>query len=272
MSCAVVFRSTPRRSKGCQPSSRIWPGRPASFDPGGDLLTRAVIFDFYGTLAHWRDRGASNYTAVFAAHGYQLGDDVLNAYFARYDGVAHAAHSVSQAAYEDWVRLRLCDLTDACAVEPGDRDSVIDALRAVDHDPMVAYPEAGPTLAALRGEGWAIGVCSNWGWELDPFLRELDLLDLVDVAVTSARAGARKPHPSIYDLCVGALGADVSGTVFVGDSWAPDVVGPHQAGMTAVHVWRAGEHPGPPPYELAAGMHRIGDLSELLPLLGVTFR
>jgi putative hydrolase of the HAD superfamily len=188
---------------------------------------------------------------VFAAHGYQLGDDVLNAYFARYDGVAHAAHSVSQAAYEDWVRLRLCDLTDACAVEPGDRDSVIDAL---------------------RGEGWAIGVCSNWGWELDPFLRELDLLDLVDVAVTSARAGARKPHPSIYDLCVGALGADVSGTVFVGDSWAPDVVGPHQAGMTAVHVWRAGEHPGPPPYELAAGMHRIGDLSELLPLLGVTFR
>jgi putative hydrolase of the HAD superfamily len=235
-------------------------------------MARTVIFDFYGTLAHWRDRGVSNYTAVFKAHGYELGDDVLDSYFARYDGIAHTAHSVSQEAYEDWVRLRLCDLTDACGVEPHHREPIIDALRVSDRDPMVAYPEAAPTLTALREDGWAIGVCSNWGWELDPFLRELGLLDLVDVAVTSARAGARKPHPSIYDHCVKALGARAREIVFVGDSWAPDVMGPHRAGMTAVHVWRSGEHLGAGPDELADGMHRIGDLSELLPLLNVTSR
>jgi putative hydrolase of the HAD superfamily len=136
-------------------------------------MTPAVIFDFYGTLAHWRDRDVSNYRAVFAAHGYDLADDILDAYFARYDGIEHTAHSVSQEAYEDWVRFRLRDLTGACGVGAGDLDSIIDALRASDHDPMVAYPEAAATLTALRESGWTIGVCSNWGWQLDPFLAQL---------------------------------------------------------------------------------------------------
>jgi putative hydrolase of the HAD superfamily len=235
-------------------------------------MERAVLFDFYGTLAHWQDHDASNYASVFSAHGYDLRDEVADAYFARYDGVEHGAHSVDQATYEEWVRYRLRDLTGACGVSPDHHDTIIDALRASDQGLMVAYPEAASTLAALRGAGWAIGVCSNWGWELDPFLRQVGLLDLIDVAVTSARAGARKPHPSIYAHAVGALGVTARDTVFVGDTWGPDVEGPLGAGMTAVHLWRAGERPGASPGPLVAGMHRIGDLSGLLPLLDVTAR
>jgi putative hydrolase of the HAD superfamily len=214
-------------------------------------MARAVIFDFYGTLARWRDRDVSNYTAVLAARGYDLGDDVLDAYFARYDGIEHLAHSADQETYEEWVRLRLCDLTSACGVEAGDQVAVIDSLRASDQGPMVAYPEAAETLAALRDEGWAIGVCSNWGWDLDSFLIQVGLFDLVDSSVTSARAGSRKPHPAIYAHSVGALGVEAGETVFVGDSWGPDVEGPLRAGMTAVHVWRTDERRGAAPYRLA---------------------
>ena len=64
----------------------------------------AVIFDFYGTLAHFADTTVSNYETVFAAHGYQPERAVLDSYFARYDGVDHAEHSVSEEAYEAWVR------------------------------------------------------------------------------------------------------------------------------------------------------------------------
>jgi putative hydrolase of the HAD superfamily len=234
-------------------------------------MARAVIFDFYGTLAHWSDYETSNYTAVLAALGYELPDVVTEAYFARYDGIAHAAHSVDRGTYEQWVRLRLRDLTTACGVAPGDEDRLIDALRASDQGEMVAYPEVVPTLEALRARGWVIGVCSNWGWDLNASLRQVGLYDLVDVAVTSARAGARKPHPSIYAHTIGTLGVDVGETVFVGDSWAPDVEGPHRAGMTAVHVWRAAERGDQPLGDLAAGMHRIGELAELLPLLDVAF-
>ena len=147
---------------------------------------RAVIFDFYGTLAHFADTTVSNYETVFAAHGFRPDRALLDSYFARYDGVDHAEHSVSEEAYEAWVRARLRELTGACGVPDADVDDLIDALRASDQGPMVSYPEAAATLSSLREEGLAIGVCSNWGWELNGFLHQVGLLHLVDEAVTSA--------------------------------------------------------------------------------------
>jgi putative hydrolase of the HAD superfamily len=230
-------------------------------------VAKAVVFDFYGTLARWRDRHDGNYAEVLARHGYVLPDEVTAAYIARYDGIAHAEHSTDAETYEAWVRGRLCDLTTECHVSDEDRDLIIDALRASDRDPMMPYPEAEPTLRALRSEGWRIGVCSNWGWELNTSLEGVGLLDLVDSAVTSARAGSRKPHPQVYAHSAASLGVDVTDIVFVGDSWRPDVEGPLELGMTAVHVWRESERVGQRPPELLEGAHRIGDLSELLPLI-----
>ena len=73
---------------------------------------------------------------------------------------------------------------------------MIDALRDSDRGAMVAYPEAEATLSSLREAGLAVGVCSNWGWELDGFLREVGLLHLVDAGVTSARAGRASRIPA----------------------------------------------------------------------------
>ena len=159
------------------------------------MVVSAVIFDFYGTLARFADTSVSNYETVFAAHGYQPERAILDSYFSRYDGVEHGEHSVSEEAYEAWVRLRLRDLTSACGVPDSGVDDLIDALRASDQGAMVPYPESAPTLESLRAAGLAVGVCSNWGWELNAFLDQVGLLGLVDVGVTSARAGARKPHP-----------------------------------------------------------------------------
>jgi hypothetical protein len=60
----------------------------------------AVIFDFYGTLAHWVDTTAANYTSVFPAFGYAAAPSVLDAYFSRYDAVDQSEHFVSEDAYE----------------------------------------------------------------------------------------------------------------------------------------------------------------------------
>jgi len=230
-------------------------------------VTRAVIFDFYGTLARWRERHDANYPAVFAAHGYQLPEHVLTAYFDRYDGIAHGEQSVDAVTYEAWVRSRLSDLTTACDVSEHDRDRVISALRDSDQDEMVAYPEVAPTLQVLRDRGWLIGVCSNWGWELNSFLEQVELLGLVDSAVTSARVGARKPHPLIFQHAAEQLGVTFGEVVFVGDSWRPDVEGPRSLGMTAVHVWRKEERGEVEPPELMPGAYRVGDLSEIPELL-----
>jgi putative hydrolase of the HAD superfamily len=234
-------------------------------------MVSAVIFDFYGTLAHAAVVGAADdaasYQTIFAAHGYALDPAVLSDYYARYDGVEHGEHSLNEGAYEAWVRTRLRDLTASCGVTDSHVEGLVDALRAVDQGPMVSYPESAATISSLREAGLAIGVCSNWGWELDAFLDQAGLLALVDVSVTSARAGSRKPHPGIYDVAVSALGAEVGEIVFVGDSWEPDVRGPRRFGMTAVHVWREEERGALLPPALEPGDHRVSDLTGVLDVI-----
>jgi putative hydrolase of the HAD superfamily len=227
-------------------------------------VVSAVIFDFYGTLARFADTSVSNYETVLAAHGYRPERVVLDNYFSRYDGVEHGEHSRTEEAYESWVRRRLRDLTSACGVPEPRADDLIDALRASDQGAMVPYPESASTLESLRASGLAIGVCSNWGWELNAFLDQVGLLGLVDVGVTSARAGARKPHPDIYRASVSALEVEPAEVVFVGDSWEPDVRGPQKMGMTAIHVWREEERAGMDPPALQPGDHRVGDLAAVL--------
>jgi putative hydrolase of the HAD superfamily len=227
----------------------------------------AVLFDFYGTLARWCDVERTSYAAVLAGFGYSLPPGELEAYFARYDGIEHVEHSTDGPTYEAWVRRRLGDLTSACGVAAHHHHEVVDALRASDQAEMVAYEDAAPTLRSLRAAGVPIGVCSNWGWELTPYLDQVGLLPLVDVAVTSARAGARKPHPRVYAAALSALGVEARRTVFVGDTWGADVIGPRAAGMTAVHLWRPDDRSGDVPPELDDGVPRIADLNELLDLL-----
>ncbi len=231
-------------------------------------VTEAVIFDFYGTLAHWADTAAS-YSTVFASFGYAPAPPVLDGYFSQYDGIDHAEHSVSEDAYEAWVRWRLGELSRACGVSDEDMEAVVDGLRDLDRSPMVAYPEAASTLRSLRESGIAVGVCSNWGWELDAYLHEVGLLGLVDSTITSARAGSRKPHPGIYACSTAALGIDPTRVVFVGDSWEPDVRGPRRFGMTAVHVWRAEHRDGLDPPPLEPGDLRVAELTGVLPIAGV---
>lgn len=232
-----------------------------------ERVVHAVIFDFYGTLARWADAEAAGYGAVLADFGYRPEPAVLDAYFSRYDGVDHAEHSVSEEAYETWTRGRLRELAGSCGVEDPDLEPVVAALRATDQGQLVAYPEVADTLVAVRAAGLAVGVCSNWGWELDASLAAVGLLDLVDAGVTSARAGARKPHPAIYATSLEALGVEPTEVLFVGDSWEPDVRGPRRAGMGAVHVWRDAERAGQRAPALEPGDHRVTELSGVLEIL-----
>jgi putative hydrolase of the HAD superfamily len=111
-------------------------------------------------------------------------------------------------------------------------------------------------------------VCSNWDWHLDRALAQAGLADLVDVIVVSAQAGARKPHPRIFEQTLEAGGVDAADALFVGDSWGPDVQGPAALGIRAVHVWRPEwEHERDRPPPVSNGVVRIPDLTGLLPLL-----
>jgi putative hydrolase of the HAD superfamily len=227
-------------------------------------MAQAVIFDWFGTLAHWEHDEPSNYAAVFSNFGYLPTPGLIDEYHRRWDGVDHREHSTDRAAYLAWTRSRLRTLVTECGVEDDHSDAITEALLNSDSDStMELFPDTLPVLRELRRRDITIGVCSNWGWDLKTVLEETGVAPFVHTAVTSAKAGFRKPHTGIYQVLLDQLEIPASEAIFVGDSWGPDVLGPLSFGITAIHIDRSASASPP---DLVEGSHRISSLDELLSL------
>jgi putative hydrolase of the HAD superfamily len=88
-------------------------------------------------------------------------------------------------------------------------------------------------------------IVSNHVWRLPEVVDGLGLGPYLTGTVTSARAGARKPHPRIYEQALAISGVPPESTVMVGDSLSADVRGAERLGMCALLIDRAGTAPPP---------------------------
>ena len=232
-------------------------------------MPRAVLFDFYGTVAHAESWGPTR-EEILSRHGYVLPDTVRQRWSVEtVDGLEHVEYSQSRDHYLAWERARIRDFLEECGVGPDDAERVADDIQATSQAfTLVAYPEVRDVLGALRANGITVGLCSNWSWDLDRAVEQAGLTDLFDVAVASAHAGARKPHPRIFEHTLARCGVDAADTVFVGDSFGPDVEGPLGVGIaTAIHVYRAGEEPPRAAPPLPEGAVRVSDLRGVLDVI-----
>jgi putative hydrolase of the HAD superfamily len=234
-----------------------------------DRSIRTVVFDFYGTLGH-----ATHWLgidAVLAQHGYTLPEEVRRRWWFEneHDGLTHVEHSADAEAYERWQRERLLGMLAESDVHPGEHELIVETLRSGRTSRVLeAYPESAPVLAELRARGIQTAVCSNWDWDLAEAIDEVGLTGATDVQVSSAWAGARKPHPRIFEHTLYATGADPAHTLFVGDTWGPDVVGPRAAGMTPLYLLRDGHWPDPTaPADPTADALCATDLTAVLDLV-----
>ncbi len=225
-----------------------------------------MLFDFYGTLARavsWGD----THEQVFARHGLAFDVDRWGWNFIgeANDGDQHQEHSVSREAYVAWEHQRLRRRAAACGVGDDDLDALVADLHTASKTYILkAYDEVSDVLAELRRRGLIVAICSNWDWDIDRAVAGAGLEGATDLVVTSAQAGARKPHPHIFGHTLERCGVGPSEALFVGDTMYADVEGPLAYGMAAVHVWRddmVGD-PGPVP----AGAVRVNDLGAVLDL------
>jgi HAD superfamily hydrolase (TIGR01509 family) len=124
------------------------------------------------------------------------------------------------------------------------------------------YPDALPTLAALRAAGYGLAAMANQPLEVAEFLDQLP----VDARGTSAQWGVAKPDARFFDRVAETVGAPPGRIAYVGDRVDNDVLPARRAGMLAVHVRR-----GPWGYlhadlPAAAAAHlRLDGLDGLLP-------
>ncbi len=213
-----------------------------------------VIFDAFNTLVTSRRGSKRTFLAGLVQAGIRASTAMLADLQAASEGLDHSRWSGSRAAYRGWAAETLAALAQVGAGPGTDLGSVqgtglvgqlaprvVPALEQWYQAPMVALPTAADCLARLKRAGFAIALCSNWGWDLAPDLAGTGLAGYIDVFVTSAQAGYRKPHTRIYQATLELAGFRAEDAVFVGDSLRTDALGPQRAGIRSVLVTRAEE-------------------------------
>lgn len=180
---------------------------------------RAVVFDAYGTLVEIANpkRVYRRLLDRLAANGRPVTPD---------DAARVMTVDASLADLVEWLggRIEASDLAEL----QRDLAAELASVRAFD--------DTLPALAALRGDGLRIGLCSNLA---TPFAEPIrHRLPELDAYAWSFEVGAIKPDPRIYRHICQALDVEPGQVMMVGDTHSADVDGPRQFGMQALHLVR----------------------------------
>jgi putative hydrolase of the HAD superfamily len=194
-------------------------------------MTRAVFLDALGTLVELEPPWVSLRDRVPAEVSDERLEGALRAEMAYYRD--HAQEGRDEAS--------LADLRERCAAIVSDKlgveitvDQLVDAIR------FDAYPDAIPALRELRDRGLRLVSVSNWDYALPRVLERCGLDGLLDGAVTSAGAGARKPNPAIFGPALELAGCAPDEALHVGDMAEEDVQGARAAGIRPLLLDRDG--------------------------------
>jgi len=224
---------------------------------------RAVVLDFYGTLAP--GRSAAQQAVARAAQAAALGMDqgLLDAELSATVDERFRGAGGSVAGSLAWVAHRL-----GAEPDPATLERAAEVRLAAERSFGEPRPDAVGVLSAVRERGLAVGVVSDCSAELPLYFPDLPIAPLVDTAVFSFVLGIRKPDPRIFTACCTALGVAPDECLYVGDGGSDELAGATAVGMHAVHLDVPGEDQG-----VVYGRHaswegaRITALPQLLPLL-----
>ncbi len=64
------------------------------------------------------------------------------------------------------------------------------------------FADVDTTLRTLRSQGFVLGLCSNWDWDLERHLHDNEINELFDFVICSASLGYRKPHRSVFEKVI----------------------------------------------------------------------
>ena len=225
----------------------------------------AVTFDVGGTLMMPHPSVGAVYREFALKHGTSYEADALNRAFRevfRSTKKDVMIREVEQRERDFWRRVVRETLHASSTRPPANFDAFFDEVwEAFGHaDRWRVFPDAAPTLAALRERGYRIGALSNSDRRLHGILAETGLRAQLDAVTVSSEAGTEKPDAAIFRAAQRALAAGLTPRqlLHVGDSFEHDVAGARAAGWSALLVRNDDE---------VCGGDEINHLADLLALL-----
>ncbi len=195
-------------------------------------MNRAVFLDALGTLVELEPPWVSLRARVPAEVSDERLVAALRAEMAYYRKHAHEGRDESS----------LAELRERCAALVSAKLGVeITVAELVESIRFFAYPDAAPALQRLRDRGQRLVAVSNWDCSLSSVLERCGLGEMLDGAVSSAVAGARKPDPAIFAPALQLAGCGPEEALHVGDTPGEDVAGARAAGIRSLLIDRAGD-------------------------------
>ena len=194
-----------------------------------DVSKRAFAFDMYGTLVRAR---FGNLDDIYEAF-YRLFPDAdpkdVQREYERY--VAY--HDSTLGAHREMTITALLEHMDSVFHTENDSLEAENIMMRATHT-FIPVEGAEETLRYFRDRGYRVGVLSNTSYRgsvVKGLLEDVGFDHLIDVVVSSADVGYRKPHDEAYAAVVNALGADRRDCFFAGDSEDKDFLWPRRFGM-----------------------------------------
>jgi len=234
--------------------------------------TRAVLFDFGGTLFDYADLAAAQLESLEGfAREAGLEAPVADLARAHRQATASAFRTYLERSYylhrdffADAIRGMAHGLGAAL------RDDQVERWFAIQHERRARdfrlRPGVLETLRELRARGVHLGIVSN--------IDEDDLQHLIDLGglrpcfdslLSSEAAASCKPDARIFTLALERAGCAPEEALFVGDSLPQDVAGANRAGLRSVLLWHRDDKP--PPAEPVRARHVIRDIPGVLDLI-----
>lgn len=197
-----------------------------------NAMTRAVFLDALGTLVELEPPWISLRARIPAEVSDERLERALRAEMSYYRDHAHEARDEASLAE---LRKRCAGIVSEELGMEVTVDELVDAIR------FDAFPDAAPALRELRERGLRLVAVSNWDCSLPRVLERCGLGELLDGAVSSAAAGARKPDPAIFEPALRLAECDPDEALHVGDTPEEDVAGARAAGIRSLLIARDGK-------------------------------
>jgi len=197
----------------------------------GVSLTRAVIFDLFGTLVFEFPRADWEAWLSTSAAVLEADPDAFRSAW-------QATAIERQTGRLGDIEQNLKTVAARAGAWPSDAQiaEALEARSSMYRKWFVPRPGAEETLGTLRTSGIALGLVSMCAPDTPSLWRTAPLGGAVDVEVFSCEVGLRKPDAEIYLLACERLGVAPGECLYVGDGSYRELSGATAVGMRAVLI------------------------------------